>query len=557
MRRISSLVLACLLTALAGPMCPLATARGQAAPDRPAAAAFLPNDPGYNPWAWPLERFAGRQGAYACDIHMGFLNTDYFCEIVPDQGVDFVRDRVRSAADDVTRRVLGLIDGSDAVTALAIRYGVGDVSPDGLRALLPRTGATALIEEGKRHGKWGNPETHAKVLQLSDGKDEHYTVHGSLNLQTVGLTCKGNNALRFVERRPTLYAAFAALARAAGAGSGQGLFPGGRGGADSSGTDLAPVPVGDCLVSFYAGRGQAFVGGGPGTSDQPWPRYLNAPYAGQHADGVVNWYDAALFDAAAQLRQGRDVHLSIAVFEIGQTAWFVENLFRFVEEGFAGGAVEDRTSRERLETTRPGRLSVRFLWQFQSGGGTARTATAALLRGPSVLRRTDPATGNAYAIETALVWPVRDAAGIPVNPTTPRDMHNKFMLLDVPGHEEARRLYVTSSNLDTPGEGSGRLWQAGTIVAAKPGSGAWSGGNAGKRQLFTAYRHYFDLLWDSREGQPGAGQAAFAARLAREHLAGAVNWIETVPPEGDPAAAAPREGIDAFFFPVPLAGPVR
>ncbi|WP_428568495.1 MAG: hypothetical protein ACP59X_09530 [Solidesulfovibrio sp. DCME] len=555
MRRIFFLILACLATALAVPRGLPGASPGKTGPDWPVGATFLPNDPGYNPWVWPLLRFAGRQGTYACDIHMGFCNTDYFCAVVPGSGVDFVKNRGgTTAAGDVTRRVFELLDSLATVTSLAIRYGVGNISPDGIRALLPRAGAAALVMEGKRHGHWGNPETHAKVLQLSDGKDEHTTVHGSLNLQTVGLTCKGNNALRFVERRPALYAAFAALARAAGAGSGLGLFPGGRGGADSSGTDMAPVPVGDYLVSFYAGRGQGFVGGGPATSGQAWPRYLNAPYAGQHDDGVVNWYDAALFDAAAQLRLGRDVRLDIAVFEIGQTAWFVENLFRFVEEGFAGGRIEDRASDVRLATTRPGRLSVRFLWQFQSGGEAARTATAALLRGPSAIRRTDPATGNTYALEMARVWPVLDAAGIAVNPTTPRDMHNKFLLLDVPGHEEARRIYVTSSNLDTPGQGSGRLWQAGTIVSARPGSGAWSGEKAAARQLFTAYRHYFDLLWDSREGQPGAGQVAFYERLSQEHLAGAVNWIETVPGQGDPAAVAPREGIDAFFFPVPLAG---
>ena len=142
---------------------------------------------------------------------------------------------------------------------------------------------------------------------------------------------------------------------------------------------------------------------------------------------MVNWYDAALFDAAAQLRQGRDVRLDIAVFEIGETAWFVENLFRFVNEGFAGGRPEDRTSADRLGTTHPGNLTVRFLWQFQSGDGKAETSTAALLRGPAVIRRTDPATGNAYTIEMARVWPKLDPTGIAVNPGTPHDMHNKFM----------------------------------------------------------------------------------------------------------------------------------
>jgi len=552
MKRTSRIALACLLAILAAAGLFPGPGLSDTVPEAGPGQVFLPNDPRYNPWSWPLDRFVGRQGVTVCDIHMGFLNTDYFCDIAPDRGVDFVRDRQRTTDDDVTRRVLARLDACDATTSLTIRYGVGDISPDGLRALLPRTGATALIEEGKRHGRWGNPETHAKVLQLSDGRSEYFTVHGSLNLQTVGLTCKGNNALRFVERTPGLHADFAALSAAAGAGSGQGRFPGGQGLADSSGTDLPPVAIGNYLAWFYAGRGDAFVGGAPASNERPWPRYLNPPYPGQHAQGLLNWYDAALFDAAAQLRQGRDVRLDIAVFEIGETAWFVEHLFRFVDEGFAAGRTEDRGSDARLAATRPGNLTVRFLWQFQSGNGTADTATAALLRGPATIRRTDPASGKAFMLTQARVWPKLAPDGTALNPGTPHDMHNKLMLLDVAGHEEERRIYVTSSNLDTPGVGSGRLWQAGTIVAAKPGSGVWSGENTGRRQLFTAYRHYFDMLWDSREGQPGAGQVAFFERIAQEHLAGNVNWIETVPQQGDPAAVPPGEGIDAFFFPIPL-----
>lgn len=145
------------------------------------------------------------------------------------------------------------------------------------------------------------------------------------------------------------------------------------------------------------------------------------------------------------------------------------------------------------------------------------------------------------------------ASGRAVNPGTASDMHNKFMLLDVPGHEEQRRIYVTSSNLDTPGAGSGRLWQAGTILSARSGSGAWSGERARGPGLFAAYARYFEMLWASREGEPRAGQTAFHEVLSREHLAGKVNWIETAPRENP--GAAPREGVDAFFFPVPRSHP--
>ncbi len=509
------------------------------------APGFPANDCRFNPWAAPLIRARQTPGAYDVAIHMGFLNTDYFCEITPENGVAFdTRDR-RSPETDVTRRVLALLDGTDRLATCDIRYGVGDIPPEGIAALLPRAGAQ--IMEGRRHGRWGNPETHAKVLQIGQAAGPFITVHGSLNLQTVGLACKGNNALRFVEKTPTLYGYFRAFSDAAAVGSGIGLFPGGAGEVDSSGDALPAVVVGETLVRFYAGRGQAFVGGFAAVPERPWPLNLNAPTPGGHDPGVVDWYDAAIVDAARQLRQGRDVRLDVAVFEIGSTAYFVENIWRFVEEGFAGGRTEDRHNGECLNTSRPGNLTVRFLWQFQSG--SASTATTALLAGPPAIRRVDPATGNAYTLLSARIWPRRDASGRAVNPGTPHDMHNKFMLLDVPGHEEERRIYVTSSNLDTPGQGSGKLWQAGTIVAARPGSGVWSGENVRGRNLFTAYAHYFERLWESREGAPGAGQLAFAEALSREHLAGEVNWIETVPHERPDAP--PREGVDAFFFPVP------
>ena len=55
------------------------------------------------------------------------------------------------------------------------------------------------------------------------------------------------------------------------------------------------------------------------------------------------------------------------------------------------------------------------------------------------------------------------------------------------------------------------------------------------------------MLWTGRDGQPDAGQVAFFQRIGAEHLRGGMNWIETPTSDG--------EGIDAFFFPVPLAVP--
>ena len=99
--------------------------------------------------------------------------------------------------------------------------------------------------------------------------------------------------------------------------------------------------------------------------------------------------------------------------------------------------------------------------------------------------------------------------------------------------------------------GSGRLWQAGTIVSAGAGPGAWSNATRGAPSLWNAYHRYFGMLWDNRDGQPASGQIAFYERIASEHLRGAVNWIETVGTAGG-AQGQPREGIDAYFYPMPL-----
>jgi hypothetical protein len=311
------------------------------------------------------------------------------------------------------------------------------------------------------------------------------------------------------------------------------------------------VRIGPYQVWFYAGRDDEFVGGVGGADQEAWPMYLNPPRPGQHASGTVNWFDAAIQDAARQLRQGRTVKLSVAMFEVGQEAAFVENLWKFVGEGFAGSVTEDRTSGDRVASPFPGNLEVRFLWQFQSLRDPDSTTHASLIGSPE-LARSDPATGGTYRLSSARIWPPRDGAGNFVDPITPQDMHVKFLLLEVVGHESERRLYVTSSNLDQPGKGSGKLWQVGTIVGEYPGSGAWSGANAGKPGLWNAYRKYFDMLWAVRDGQPEAGQVAFFQRIAPEHLRGTMNWIETVPAGSPPGAGPSVEGIDAFFFPVPI-----
>ncbi len=512
---------------------------------------FLPNDSRLNPWVSPLRSCGGPPGGCNVTVHMGFINTDYACTITPSSGAVAERDQTLTPATDVTRNVLGWIDGAASPASVRILFGGGRDSEASIRDLLPNTTGIAEVEKGKHGKRWRNPRTHAKVLQVDDGGGRFVTTHGSLNLQTVGLTCKANDTLRFVERAPNLYAYFLALAEAAGSGSGKGRFPGRSGTKDSSGTGLPPVRIGGYRVWFYAGRGNEFVGGVGGADQEAWPTYLNPPLPGQHAPGSVNWFDAVIVDAARQLRQGRTVRLSVAMFEIGQEAAFVDNLWKFVGEGFAGMVTEDRTSDARVASPFPGNLDVRFLWQFQSLRDEGSTTWANLNRTPS-LARSDPATGATYRLASAGIWTPRDGSGNPVHPTTPQDMHVKFMLMDVVGHESERRIYVTSSNLDTPELGSGKLWQVGTVVGEYPGTGTWSGTRASGPSLWQAYQKYFDMLWTGRDGQPAAGQIAFFERIRAEHLRGGMNWIETLPSGNarDPSIAG--EGIDAFFFPVPL-----
>jgi len=504
-----------------------------------------------NPWIDPLNQCASNDGQYHLDMDMGFLNTDYFCRIDPKLGVQFQTKAIQPTNIDAARLALSKVNACQNLSTERILIGASRNNVEQIRDLVPNAPQNSIIKIGKKNTIWGLPKTHAKVFQLSNGIDQFFTVHGSLNLQTVGLTCKANNALRFTETNPTLYNYFKQLGDAVEFNNGNSRFKDG-GSINSSGTKLPPVDIGNYTVYFYGGKGMGFVGIGPNSGGQSWPDYINPPITNQHAPGIINWYDAVIYDAAKQLRQGRLVKIDVLIFEIGEESAFVNNLWNFVQNGFATGKTEDKTSNETVSTPFIGKLEVRFLWQFQSSKNRFGK-TYSNLNGPNKIRNANTKTqAESYSLESARIWPILNRSGIAINPGTPRDMHNKLVVLDVPGHEEERRLYVTSSNMDTPNVGSGKLWQAGTIIQEKSGESPWSGPKANMPNLWNAYKQYFDLLWGNREGQPNEGQVNFLKLIDEKRAVGFVNWIETVPTTAGANLDKPKEGIDAFFFPISI-----
>lgn len=507
--------------------------------------------PALNPWITPLKFCNQNPGKYSVDINMGFLNTDYLCTITEKDGVRFNTKKVELTHNDAARLVLSMANQCNQLDSIRILVGASRDSENELRKLIPNAPKNSVIQIQKNSLLKSPDENHAKVFQLSNGIDQFFTVHGSVNLQTVGLTCKANNALRFVEKTPALYQYFNQLANAVQANDGTAKFENGTGTINSSGTDLKPVVVGNYVVQFYAGRAAGFVGGDIPNQQKKWPQYINPPITGQHHADAINWYDSAIYDAAQQLRQGRSVNLDILVFEVGQDSSFVNNLWKFVQEGFSTQLTEDKTSNAHVATVFPGKLQVRFLYQFQNdkiNGGI----TFSNLHDKSPVLSKSATHESQYSITVGKTWEVLNTAGQPTNPTTPYDMHNKLMLMDVVGHENDRKLYVTSSNLDQSGHGSGTLWQAGTIVSAVPQSNIWSGKHANSHHLWRAYQNYFDMLWSNRVGQPDAGQVKFHQQISALHSKNAMNWIETTLSESVISQQTLKEGIDAFFFPIPF-----
>jgi len=367
-------------------------------------------DPALNPWLSPLNECKNQTGQYHLDMDMGFLNTDYFCRIDPKLGAQFDTKTIQPANRDAARLILTKVNACRPLKAERILVGASRNTVKQIQDLSANGPQESVIKIGKRNGIWNTPETHAKVFQLDNGIDQFFTVHGSLNLQTVGLTCKANNALRFTETSPILYSYFQKLGDAVQANDGNAGFGDGAE-INSSGTTLPPVNIGDYSVQFYGGRGIGFVGSESTMQNKSWPEYINPPITNQHAPGVINWYDNIIYDAAIQLRQGRSVKIDILIFEIGEQNAFVNNLWRFVKTGFTNGKSEDKTSSQKVSTPFLGKLDVRFLWQFQSGKNKT-TKTYANLNGPSKIASPQ----KDYAMEAARIWPILDSSGVAINP---------------------------------------------------------------------------------------------------------------------------------------------
>jgi len=511
---------------------------------------FLPNDSQYSPFVYPI-KYLGQTGeSNNFYLTMYCINTNYFSYLSPSKGIVVNRKANLNASTDVAQNSLSLINQAHPAN-VEIYYNVGQVTPSQLKGYFT-SGASVIAQKGEATKQFAPLATHTKLFQADNGSNLYFTVCGSVNLQTVGMTCKGNNDLRFVETTPVLYDDFQGLTQAIVASDGTGKFPGGEGTTNSSGTNLPPVNIGNYQVKFYAGRGNEFVGGDQASESKKWPLYINPPMTGEHAPGTVSWYDQVIYDAATQLEEGHNVTLYVADFEVGDNSSFVNNIWRFAQNGFQDKKSVDRNSNSKVKNQYMGNLTVYFLWQYYKGdkhlSENVGHRTYKNLYGNPIVS-VSGSNGSHYQIYSAQIWPVNSPNG----PITPQDMHNKFVIMDVSDNPTARELFVTSSNLDQPGKaGGGVLWQEGTIISAP--SGAWSGANTNAPSLFNAYLNYYKMLWNTRQGSSTPGQINFFKMIAPLQLQGKINWIETVPnaPYNSSSPVQPVSGIDSFFYPIPI-----
>lgn len=212
------------------------------------------------------------------------------------------------------------------------------------------------------------------------------------------------------------------------------------------------------------------------------------------------------------LAEGQDVAIDVFMFEVGQENPFVDNLARLVKYGFVDCPVEGcpgfahakpvsaskQPGAAAPSTAFPGRLAVKFYYQFQSHcprPGSCATTTHRYL--------TTPVTGGSpgYSMTVRRVWQGFAASamrGNPDAPFTPQDMHLKVAAMTA---GQQVRLYVATSNLDMPDQGSGKKWQAGNVIE--------TGGDDGLYRLYQ--REFRSIAEDGDLSQ---------SRLARSNAAG-------------------------------------
>jgi hypothetical protein len=463
------------------------------------SADILQHEPRHSPFAYILDYLTRHPGQPECFINEGYLNfhqdwqVDTAMPRAAIQGTNYLRrwsypTGGSNGSPDVTRT---LLQGLAKVPGLSsnIFVAVAAADCDGCGASRPYL--RQVLPEAQLHTDLAADTTHGKTVQCTNGT-VYLTQNGSVNLQTVGVTTKANTSLVFVEtgqgnQVPPMYGHFRNLWHAVVGGSGT-VFPGGGG--DSSGLDgmSHPAVIGGRPVTFYAGRRNAFVG--PTWTDGglsiPFPGNLFPPTAGElPADDLrtVNWYDQVILDAGTQLVDGQAVTIDIYMFEIGQSNPFIDNLVRLVRHGFVdcppegcagsrvrnappdGGkvvAISKKPGARVPASAFPGQLTVNLNYQFQDPCTSRRpcpeTATLRDLGHPVV------GGSPAYRMNVNRVWQGFTQSRLPGNPrvpSTPQDMHLKLALLT---YGQQVRLYVATSNLDTPNVGSGQKWQAGNTI---------------------------------------------------------------------------------------------
>ncbi|WP_295435570.1 hypothetical protein [uncultured Thiodictyon sp.] len=536
---------------LAALMALLMSAAAGAGPD----TNILQNQARYSPFAYILDYLTRNPGQPECYIDEGYLNftQDWYLDPgirpTPESGTANLARwpypiGSEPGSPDITRTLLtgiAAIPGAAEHTHIA----VASQNCDGCRDTHPYLKET--IPGADLHTDIPADATHIKTLQCTNGR-VYLTQHGSTNMQTVGVTTKANNSLVFVEtgrpgRPPPLYGWFKDLWQAVVTDTGT-VFQGG--GRDSSGLGgmTSPVVIGGRQVSFYAGRKNAFVG--PTWSDGglslPFPGNLYPPTEGQlPAAGLknVNWYDQILFDAGTRLAKGEHVAIDLFMFEIGASNPFIDNLFRLVKYGFvdcpAPGcpsyanrkpvAISKQPGARPPANAFPGHLSVKLYYQFQQAcphAGPCPTRSYAYLNGPI-------ASGNPrYRMTVKKVWQGFTRSHLPGNPQvpdTPQDMHLKVGVV-TSGRQV--RLYVATSNLDMPDQGSGKKWQAGTIIDTTPYDG-----------LYRLYQREFASI--ASDGDLSQYHLGYANTNGNSHLDAGIE-----PTTG----AITQSGIAAFLFPL-------
>lgn len=348
--------------------------------------------------------------------------------------------------------------------------------------------------------------THGKTVQMSNGK-VYFSQNGSANLQTLEMTSKANNSMVFVETSSShlLYDNFKNLWESVyhhGSDPSKDTnttlyFP--NGSICSSGI-IDPVSVGNRTVTFYAGRYNCFVGetySGEVTDTAslidayPFPSNLYPPVKGelpQTSSGTdditnVNWYDQVVLDTGNLLAKGYYVKVDVANFEIAKVNPFVDNLYRFVQNGFENGKSISKAGTSPAPAAQnnnfPGNLTVNFYYQYQDDwwkneGTTTQAFLTSGAEGTDTYGNTTRTVNNSisnYTITSTLVWQgFKNSSldGNPNKPATPQDMHHKFAVIQYSTDSGTTylpyKLYVTSSNLDQPCVGSGERWQAGTVI---------------------------------------------------------------------------------------------